>query len=300
LFLYQKILIPLDGSNASEQVLPYARALARKLHLPVQLLAVVDDIALAALAPAEEKKNVEDLVGANVRSSAAFLEKMSTTFHEVSVSCTVEKGTAGDVIIKKAAAESGSLIAIATHDRSGIDRWLLGSVAEKVMRGTMNPLLLVRAEEGAQTTGEAILKTVIVPLDGSPLAERALPHAIDLATMMDLELLLVRAFSLSETLSGYDDYVDWNKLETAVKDEAARYLDRKKGELKQPRLVKISPLAIEGEAAEQITNLAKRTGASLVVICSHGRSGVGRWLLGSVAERVLRHSTGPVLLVRSG
>jgi nucleotide-binding universal stress UspA family protein len=259
---------------------------------------VVDDVALAALVSAEEKANVESLIAGSVHGTAAFLERIGTTFHQVSVSCIVEKGVPGDVITKRAAANSGSLIAIATHGRSGIDRWLLGSVAEKVIRGTKNPVLLVRAGEVGESAGEAILKTVIVPLDGSLVAEKALPHAIGLATMMNLELALLRAFSLTQALSGYDDYVDWDKLEAAVKGEAAAYLDHKKGELKQARLVKISPLVMEGEAAEQITEVARRTPNSVVVMCSHGRSGVGRWLLGSVAERVLRHSAGPVLLVR--
>jgi nucleotide-binding universal stress UspA family protein len=173
-------------------------------------------------------------------------------------------------------------------------------VAEKVLRATKNPLLLVRAANGGQCDGEAILKSVIVPLDGSPLAEKALPHAMALAKTMDLELLLLRAYTLTQIISTYDDYIpDWNKLEAVCKGEAISYLDQKVRELKQNGLTHISPLALEGEAAEQIIELAKRSPDSLVVICSHGRSGVGRWVLGSVAERVARHSVGPVLLIRA-
>jgi nucleotide-binding universal stress UspA family protein len=144
------------------------------------------------------------------------------------------------------------------------------------------------------------LNTVIVPLDGSPLAEKALPYATVLAKTMDSELLLLRAYTLTQTISTYDDYIpDWNKLEAVSKGEAINYLDQKARELKREGLTRISPLALEGEAAEQIIDLAKRTANSLVVICSHGRSGVGRWVLGSVAERVTRHSVGPVLLIRA-
>jgi nucleotide-binding universal stress UspA family protein len=294
------MLIPLDGSNVSEQVLPYARALARKLHLPVELLAVVDVVGLAASLTAEDKKDVESLIAHTWRSSAAFLERISKTFPGVSVTCAVEKGRPGEVVIEKAAADTGTLIAMATHGRSGIDRWLLGSVAEKVLRGTKNPLLLVRAANGGQSDGEVILKSVIVPLDGSPLAEKALPHAMVLAKTMDLELLLLRAYTLTQIISTHDDYIpDWNKLEAVSKGEAISYLDHKVRELKQNGLAHISPLALEGEAAEQIIELAKRTANSLIVICSHGRSGVGRWVLGSVAERVARHSVGPVLLIRA-
>lgn len=298
--MYRQMLIPLDGSNVSEQVLPYARSLARKLHLPVELLAVVDVVGLAASLTAEEKRDVESLIAHAWRSSAAFLERISKTFPGVSVTCTVEKGRPGEVVIEKAAADTGTLIAMATHGRSGIDRWLLGSVAEKVLRGTKNPLLLVRAASGGQSDGEVILKSVIVPLDGSPLAEKALPHAMALAKAMDLEVLLLRAYTLTQIISTYDDYIpDWNKLEAVSEGEAVSYLDQKVRELKQNGLTHISPLVLEGEAAEQIIDLAKRTTNSLVIICSHGRSGVGRWVLGSVAEKVARHSVGPVLLIRA-
>jgi nucleotide-binding universal stress UspA family protein len=288
------MLIPLDGSKLSEQVLPYARSLAQKVNLPVELLALVDDVALAALLPPQEKKNAESLIAESVRGSVAFLERIRTTFHEVPVSCTVEKGMPGEAIIKKAAADGRTLIAMATHGRSRIDRWLLGSVAEKVMRGTSNPLLLVRTGEGVESAGEAVLESIIVPLDGSPLAEKALPHAMALATAMNLELLLLRAYSLTQILSIS------NRFLSAIQGEAAGYLDGKKQELKHAGVVNVSSLVSEGDAAQQITELASRTANSLVVICSHGRSGIGRWVLGSVAERVLRHSVGPVLLVRPG
>ena len=298
--MYGQILLPLDGSSVSEQVLPYARLLARKLRLPVELLAVVDVVGLAASVPAEDKKGVESLIAHTWRSSETFLERISKTFPAVSATCAVEKGRAGEVVIEKAAANPDTLIAMATHGRSGIDRWLLGSVTEKVMRGTKNPLLLVRAASGRQCDGEAKLKTVIVPLDGSPLAENALPHAMALAKAMDLELLLLRAYTMMQTISTYDDYIpDWDKLEAMSKEEVLRYLDQKARELKDEALAKVSPIALEGEPAQQIIELAKGTANSLVVICSHGRSGVGRWVLGSVAERVARHCVGPVLLIRA-
>jgi len=298
--IYRQMLIPLDGSNVSEQVLPYARLLARKLNLPVELLAVVDAVGLAACLSPDDKRNVESFIAHTLGDSAAFLERISKTFPEASVKCVVEKGRPGEVVIEKAAADSGTLIAMATHGRSGIDRWLLGSVAEKVLRGTKNPLLLVRAGKSGESAGEARLERVIVPLDGSPLAEKTLPHAAALAKAMNLDMVLFRSYTLTQIISTYDDYIpDWNRLEAVSKGEAISYLDQKVRELKENRLTHVSPLVSEGEAAEQIIDLAKRTADSLVVMCSHGRSGVGRWVLGSVAERVARHSIGPVLFIRA-
>jgi nucleotide-binding universal stress UspA family protein len=298
--MFNKIMIPLDGSEVSEQVLPYGRCLARNLQLPVELLAVVDVAGLVASLPAEDKTTVESFIAATWRNSEAFLDRTSNTFSGVSVTCAVERGRPGELVIERAAADAQTLIAMATHGRSGIDRWLLGSVAEKVLRGTRNPLLLVRAAQGAQTDGEAALKRVIVPLDGSRLAEKALPYATALAKKIDMELLLVRAYTLTQIISTYDDYIpDWTKLEAVYKGETVSYLDQKARELTQNGLSHISSLALEGAAAEQIVDLARRTADSLLVICSHGRSGMGRWVLGSVAEKVARHSAGPVLLIRA-
>ena len=87
----------------------------------------------------------------------------------------MENGKAEELIIDKAAADKDTLIVMATHGRSGIQRWLLGSVADKVLHGSTNHLFLIRATEQGKTDGEAALKKVIVPLDGSPLAEKILP-----------------------------------------------------------------------------------------------------------------------------
>ena len=299
--MYTKMLIPLDGSEVSQQVLPYARSLARKLELPVELLEVVDVVGLSAAVAACDKGNVESLIAETTRGSAAFLERISKTFSEVSVHCAVEKGRAGEVIIEKGAADSGTLIAMATHGRSGIDRWLLGSVVEKVVRETTNPLLLVRASRGGAYEGEATLKSLIVPLDGSPLAEKALPHATLLANAMGLEMILFGAYSLTPAITASDEYIpDLNKLEAVFKGEAVGYLENKAAELKKVGPARVSSLVSEGEAAEKIIDLAKQNPNSLVVICSHGRSGVKRWVLGSVTEKVMRHSSGPVLIIRGG
>jgi len=86
---------------------------------------------------------------------------------------------------------------MATHGRSGLNRWLLGSVAEKVLRGAANPLLLVRAKGSAPKWGAAALKSVIVPLDGSETAEKVLASTEMLATNLDLEVILLRVYGIS-------------------------------------------------------------------------------------------------------
>src|SRR6185369_6837302 len=103
-------------------------------------------------------------------------------------------GRAEEVIIEHGIADPSTLITMATHGRSGFNRFLLGSVAEKVLRGTANPLLMVRATEEAKAKGEVGFKTMIVPLDGSELAESVLPTVANLAKTLGLAVTLFRAY----------------------------------------------------------------------------------------------------------
>ena len=194
------------------------------------------------------------------------------------------------------------MITMATHGRSGLNRFLLGSVAEKVLRGAANPLLLVRATEEAKSVGEAALKSLIVPLDGSELAESVLPMVAGLAKTLDLEVELFRAYHIP-----YNVYADeWGFSENyadllaSVRDEASEYLDKKVVELKKLGVAKVSCVTKEGFAGDDIIAFGRNTPGGLIAMCSHGRSGVERWVLGSVAETVVRHSGGPVLITRPG
>jgi nucleotide-binding universal stress UspA family protein len=212
----------------------------------------------------------------------------------------VERGKAADVLIEKGEADTAMLIAMATHGRSGLNRFLLGSVAEKVLRGSANPLLLVRATEEAKGEGEAVFKTVIVPLDGSELAESVLPMVADIARKLNLEVLLFRAYHIpSYAYAGDEGYaVNYEELVSGVRDEAKEYLKKKVAEVKKLGVEAVSFSTKEGFAGDEIINIGRNTPGSLMAMCSHGRSGVNRWLLGSVAETVVRHSAGPVLITR--
>src|SRR5215813_8965860 len=190
--MYSRMLIPLDGSKTAEKVLPYARFVAGALKLPVELLGVVDIVEMATHITAARASHLDSVIEDNVRHSQQYLRGVAGTFPGVNTKCMVEKGKPEQLIIETAAADQGTLITMATHGRSGIDRWLLGSIAEKVLRGTTNPLLLIRATEEAKTTGEAILKSLVVPLDGSDLAERVLPPVAELAKKLHAAVILFR------------------------------------------------------------------------------------------------------------
>ena len=143
--MFTRMLIPLDGSKTAEQVLPYARRLATVSDVSVELLGVVEMTDIAGDIGANEAPYAEALIREAVRDSTDYLESLAKTFRNGTVRCSVTQGRPGDIIIAAAAADKDTLIAMATHGRSGVSRWLLGSVTEKVLRGTSNPLLVVHA-----------------------------------------------------------------------------------------------------------------------------------------------------------
>ena len=299
--MYSKILVPLDGSKTAEKVLPYARHLAGKFKIPVELLAVLDIAEMATHISAEKARHLDTMIEDGVRASTIYLRGIATTFPDGNVTCTVEKDRAEEAIIGKAGADGGTLIAMATHGRSGMDRFLLGSVAEKVLRGSANPLVLVRAKDEAKTSGEAPFKSIIVPLDGSELAESVIPLAAAMAKKLELEVVLFRAYHIPYNAYGGDDgyMVNYDELIDSVRDEAKEYLDKQVAEVKKLGVAKVSALSKEGSASDEIIALGHKTPEGLIAMCSHGRSGIGRWVLGSVAENVVRHSDAPVLVVRA-
>jgi nucleotide-binding universal stress UspA family protein len=300
--MYNKILVPLDGSTVAEAALPYARTLARKLNLQVELLGVVDVAALATQLSRGSARHFETMVGETTSSSEAYLKRIAASFVSRNVSCSTESGRPEEVISEKAGAK-GTLLAMATHGRSGINRFLLGSIAEKVLRVATSPILLVRATEGAKNDGEASLNSVVVPLDGSTAAEAVMPNVIELARELGMEVILLRTYRVPANIySAPEEYfpVQYEEIKAELSDEAREYLDRKTEELRRFGVPKVSAMCREGLAPDEIIALGRTLPDNIIAMCTHGRTGVNRWMLGSVTETVVRHSGDPVLVVRPG
>jgi nucleotide-binding universal stress UspA family protein len=297
--MYTRILIPLDGSKISEQVLPHARSLARGLKLPVELLQAADPEALALLTDPDHSRYADTVWGDRVASAKEYLNAVAASFAGVQVQCAVEKGKAEDVIIDKAAGDKDTLIAMATHGRSGIQRWVLGSVADKVLHGSSNHLFLVRASEQGKTDGEAATKAVVVPLDGSPLAEQVLPRVVEFVQQMALKIVLVRAYALPTSVAADEFGTFTDEMMTQLENEARDYLEKKAAQLKASGIRDVAAVVKFGYGGEEIISVARETPGAFVAMCTHGRSGIRRFALGSVTDRVVRHSGDPVLIVRA-
>lgn len=301
--MYKKILVPLDGSKTAENVLPYSRALAKRLGIPVELLAVVDFTELARSVSAADGLFLDRLAKDEARRSGVYLAGISESFPGIAARCLVKQGRAADIIVEMSAAEKDTLIMMATHGRSGLNRFFLGSVTEKVLRATSSPLLVVRAKEGAVAGDEAVFKSLVVPLDGSELAESVMPSVVALAQQLDLEVILFRAYAVPYGActagEGFYDPVNLKRFLARLREETIDYLENKTAELKRQGIEKVSYVAKEGLSADEIISFGRESPDHLIAMCTHGRSGVKRWVLGSVTETVVRHGGGPVLIVRA-
>jgi nucleotide-binding universal stress UspA family protein len=286
--MYNKILVPLDGSKLAEAVLPYAAFLGGALQLPVDLVHVND--------PETHSPSIHPT------RSADYLNQVAASFlSRLSVSCAVKTGAAAEVILDTASADAGTLIAMATHGQTGGQRWLLGRVAQKVLQAVKNPLMLIRPQEGKPPNSEVRLGTIIVPLDGSRLAEQIFPHVVYFATKLGLQVVLIRTYSLPSAgyfLAAHVAPPDMAELREKNKKEIGDYLQTKVEELTAAGIQKITSVVAEGRGPEEIIDLARKTSGNIVAMSTHGRSGMGRWVLGSVTDRVVSHCGDPVLIIR--
>ncbi len=298
--MYTRILVPLDGSTISEGVLPYARAFATALDIPVHLLQVMDPNTLIPSVAAQQGRS-HNILTINREHNGDYLKETAASFsNPAAISSSVRVGKPAQVIIEVAATDRDTLIAIATHGRSGIRRWLLGSVAEKVLHGADNDVLLIRAMGQIDRKIAAQLKRLVVPLDGSEVAEKALPCAVELAKKMNLELILLRVYLMPGVAYPTGSYApDWKLLDQEMRQRASEYLEGKSKQLRNEGLERVSFRVLEGSAAEKIIEVARESPESLIAMSTHGASGIGRWVLGSVTERVIRHSDTAVLVVRA-
>jgi nucleotide-binding universal stress UspA family protein len=283
--MYKRILVPLDGSKLSESVLPYARFVANRLQLPIDLLHVND---------------AENGMGSHAKGTD-YLTQVAAGLSNSVVDCFIEDGKAAEVIVDRASRDPGILITMATHGRSGAQRWLLGSVAQKVLQATSSPLLLIRSKKETRSSDEARIRSVIVPLDGSHLAESIFPHVLYLAKHLNLEVVLIRSYIVPTT--GY--FVGTGVLPPAIgelaskiKKETTEYLQARMEQLQAEGIDRVTCLALEGKGAEEIIDLAQKTSDNIVAMSTHGRSGMGRWVLGSVTDRVVCYCGDPVLVIR--
>jgi nucleotide-binding universal stress UspA family protein len=290
----QVALVPLDGSATAEYVLPIAVATAKALDLWLVLAQFVRDAQPGDDAHAREA----------LRPARHYLDGVVASLHGAGVVLNTRALTAGDDIaagITSAAhTEDAALIMLATHGRTGVRRLVMGSVADAVIRSATLPVLVVRARPGTPTSSghEAAIRRILAPVDGSTAATAALAEAVKLARGAGAVLDIVQVAPWSWSLmAGATDVAPPEGLDAQLEAGAAEYLARVQAEL--PADVRQEQHVLRGDPAASILDYADTSHADLIAMGTRGRSPVTRWALGSVADRVVRSGTHPVLLVRA-
>ena len=301
--MYTRILVPLDGSPRAEEVLPYARLIGKAMGARVDLIRVQEPLGFDIAEP-EAIQFLED-VAEEVRAEAPnYLGQVVTSLEAAGLEASGSflEGNAAALIVAEAEKEPDTLIAMSTHGRSGPGRWLLGSVTDKVLHATTGPMLIIRSRGHRKVAPDLRLTSLVVPLDGSPMAEQVLPHAVALAKAMFLNIILVRVTpSVTVYLREMEHPMAiFEELRKGADAEAAEYLRTVGTRLRNERGLLVEERVLHGEPPSAVVAMAHRLSENLVAMTTHGRSGAGRWILGSVTDRVVRHCGDPVLVIRAG
>jgi nucleotide-binding universal stress UspA family protein len=266
----KKILVSLDGSPASESVFPAIMPFVRAYAPEVAVLYVFEDPEASYMPPARIAKACSALRRTNVN---AYLE--------------LRDGAPAEEIIRAAREKKADLIALSTHGRSGAMRLVAGSVAEEVLRRADVPVLVTRPSTAIRES-----RRIVVALDGSDRSEAILPDVERLALKLDAEVHVIRVAQIVIAAG-------MGEVPVALPPEDPMpYLKGVVRRLEAAGL-KATAVALEGGSAEAILRYVEEASASLLCMATHGRSGLTRLMLGSVAEEVLRKAPCPVLLRRS-
>lgn len=297
--MYQQVVVPLDGSELAEGVEPHVAAVVRDRGSQVYLLSVAPlavDVRSSSARMQAERPRIERELVQYLQTVAVRLEPVAAD-----VQVRVRFGRPADEILAFVDEVEADLIAMSTHGRSGVSRWVFGSVADRVLRGATCPVLLVRAGFAQSRTAYG---RILVPLDGSELAEQVLPYVKALIRPNHTRVFLVSVLTTGlgdRTVALLTSYPPGLRLATTALRHAEvqwrGYLRSVAAALREHGAV-VDVAVQQGSPADEILAYAAEVEADLISMTTHGLSGMSRWVYGNVAGKVLQGAHSPVLLVR--
>jgi len=322
--MYEKILVTLDGSAAAENVLPYVEEIAGKFGSQV-ILVSVSEFNICDL---------EHLYQSYLGKTIEQLERDIKTYpgiKEVHVLSEVLAGDPAKEILRYADETGVDLIALTSRGSSGEGPWLLGNISAKILRATRHPVMLIRRPASEEAlTQKKLIKRILAPLDGSELGKSALSSAEMLARTLGAEIVLYQVVmpleihsiyppppyippdqtlvtesppSQSKSGETYSIYATPAPLPTRdfrrINEMAMTYLESVGKPLKEND-VKVSIAIGFGYPADEIIDYAKRNNVDLIVVSSHGQSGLRRWVWGGVTGKLVHAGDTPIMVVRAG
>jgi len=309
--MFSRILVPLDGSETAEiTAVPYAVDIALKFDAEIFVVCVAK--------PADDRmKHLFELYLERIAEKVRHGIEQWKPGCGVRLSLQILSGDPAEEILRFADEIDASLIAISGHRLSGGSRWPLGTVSNKVIRATPRPVLVTRSQASEETRHQQrLVKRVLLPLDGSQVAEAALPYAEILTLKSGAELILCHIVEWEMNVEiGYHQIperalYDGSPSHPTRKEtpEATKELETRAtsaeaylqgvGQKLQEKGINTSLVVRYGSIADQILDYAEANDIDLITMCTHGRSGVARWFSGSVTDKVLHAGNTPLLVVR--
>ena len=307
--MYSRMLVPLDGSELAETVCTYAKELAGRLDIDVVLFHVSNPASQGVM-PMEQAyiEHIAEIVGAQV----AEVQKSTGggKSNPVKVTAELVVGYAAEEIVSYAEKNSIDLILLGSHGRSGVKSWTVGSVAGKVIGATKIPVWLIKAGTQEEISYDKWpRRTLIVPLDGSELAESVLPHAEALVRQRGTEPTDVVLLRVSEPMTIPTYYspdmsgvsLDWGNFiqqDTIRRKQAAKeYLAKMEKTLKEKNIM-VKSVVIDGKVNDEIVDYANKQPFSMIIMATHGRSGLSRLVYGSAAANILHGGSRPMFIIK--
>ena len=300
--MFRSILVPLDGSEFAEEAIPLALSIATRAGASLELLRVHELYALhdphACWSPYEPTEDAKFRP-----KEQAYLDttvKRLQTTASIPVTSALVDGLIEDAILERVETRLPDLIVMATHGRGPLSRFCFGSVAEKLILDGLAPILLVHP--GKTRNGQRpkpAFKRILIPLDGSELAERVLKPAIAIGSLMGADCTLIQTVGASSLLDGFATAADPRAIEDGCEQRRATaraYLNRVAERLRAEGLCARTRVVSGKSPAVAVLDVARGEDINLITLAMRGHGALRRLIFGSVAESIAWHSTGPVLV----
>jgi nucleotide-binding universal stress UspA family protein len=297
--MYKTIMVPTEGTGFDREAIRVALRLATQTDATIHLVRVMKTSPLTGVSPGPDGvAMVAEAVGLTRDRELSALYMLAAECRDLTTATIVtalEEGPVADVLEGYAARVSADLIVIASHGRHGFARLSMGSVTDSLVRNVHLPVLVVKPEPSyLNPRATERFGQVIIPLDGSTLAEQILGPAARFAQLEQSEIVLLQVMSAQDQDAGADLSRAWWEDGLPL---AHAYLNRVAARLRSRGLAVSSDIIIGTSVAEAIASFARSRRAQLVAIATHGRSGLKRALRGSVADELMRNAAISLLVM---
>ena len=302
--MFKTILVPLDGSQLADCVLPHVVAIARPFDSEITLLRMLEKTQAGTSA------QLFDLVNWQINKTRAtlYLEKIKARIQreKTRVQTTVIEGLVADGITEYAHSHGIKLIVLSSHGRNGLTRWGISSITQKIIMSAQTSLLIVRAHQDGIHSDELserpLYRRILVPLDGSQRAENVLPIVTQLAQFHRSQIHLVQIIQTPEMARQMpptrEDVDLSNRIVSRNQEEAGRYLEQLKSRSFLEGLTIQIHLITSDNTAVALHQLVEQENIDMVALSAHGYSGIHQWPYGSMVNNFVQYGKIPLLVVQ--